>query len=115
MITPDEEKILREALAIRESKMYGYYSSVMKENFEGGYPTIYDDEFISHFNELLKAREEQLDKDLENSAWAKAYRLMVIEEMKEKLVETLLKYKCGKHKKLLNLIKSNDDSKEPEV
>lgn len=47
------EERIEKILSDREEKMYHYYKSVFKEDFEGGYPIGYDDEIKYFISKLL--------------------------------------------------------------
>ena len=47
---------MQEAIAKRNSNMYGYYKSVFEDGFEGGYPVDWDEEIIRLAEESLVQR-----------------------------------------------------------
>ena len=51
---------IKKLISERESKMYGYYSSVFKEGFEGGYPMEYDKDLLEVEQELIKKVKQEL-------------------------------------------------------
>ena len=89
MLQNDKLGWLLELLKKRDGQMYGYYKSTFEDDYEGGYPIAWDEEFIKSV--AIVIQEERAKERAENRSLAmKLFTEFPVDQAMPKLINDLL-------------------------